>query len=216
MFNEREMSMDKKNLLKTIFTLVILAVLLGGAYFVASRNTDSENNVIENNVTGSSTPNSTPSVQDEGENKNTASNLKPAIDFELSDLEGNTVKLSDYKGKIVFVNFWATWCPPCKKEMPEFNEASKEFEQNGDAILLAVNLTTGGAQRETEEKVRKFIDDNGYTMKVLLDKTGRVADQYKIYSIPTTYVIDKDGNVSTYYEGAISKAKLMSAYNKLR
>lgn len=204
--------MDKKNLLKTILTLVILALLLGGAYFVASRNTDSGNNVNENNVTD----NSTPSVQDGGGNKNTDSNLKPAIDFELSDLEGNTVKLSDYKGKVVFVNFWATWCPPCKKEMPEFNEASKEFEKNGDAILLAVNLTTGGAQRETEERVRKFIDENGYTMKVLLDKTGKVADQYKIYSIPTTYVIDKDGNVFTYYEGAISKDKLMSAYNNLR
>ncbi|NLL06893.1 MAG: TlpA family protein disulfide reductase [Clostridiaceae bacterium] len=208
--------MDKKNLLKTIITLVILAVLLGGAYFVSSRNADSGNNVNDNNVTGNSTPNSTPSTQNGGENKNTTSNLKPAIDFELSDLEGNTVKLSDYKGKIVFVNFWATWCPPCIGEMPEFNEASKEFEENGDAILLAVNLTTGGARRETEEKVRKFIDDNGYTMKVLLDKTGKVAEQYKIYSIPTTYVIDKDGNIATFYEGAISKDKLMNAYNSLR
>ena len=210
--------MDKKSLIKSIFALVILAVLLGGAYFIANRNADSGNNIVENSSTPTVKPTTvkTPTVKDDGGNKSTNSNLKPAIDFELSDLEGKTVKLSDYKGKIVFVNFWATWCPPCMKEMPEFNEASKEFDKNGDAILLAVNLTTGGAQRETEEKVRKFIDDTGYTMKVLLDKTGKVADQYKIYSIPTTYVIDQDGNVITYYEGAISKDKLMSAYNNLR
>lgn len=203
--------MDKKNLLKTVLSLVIMAVLLGGAYFVSSRNGNDDNNVTENNVAESSTP----SVQD-GEGSNTDSNLTPAIDFELSDLEGNKVKLSDYKGKIVFVNFWATWCPPCKSEMPEFNEANKEFEQNGDAVLLAVNLTTGGAQRETEERVRNFVKDNGYTMKVLLDKTGNVANKYNIYSIPTTYVIDKNGNISTYFEGAINKERLMSAYNKLR
>ncbi|AEV67314.1 TlpA disulfide reductase family protein [Acetivibrio clariflavus] len=196
--------MDKKNLTKAIVSLAVLTVLLLGAYYISSRY--SKNNDYASPDTSMGT----------GSNDNTDRDLPLAKDFELVDLEGNTVKLSDYRGKIVFLNFWATWCGPCLKEMPEFNEASKDFENNGDAILLAVNLTTGGARGETEDKVRKFMNSNGYTMKVLLDKTGKVADQYKIYAIPTTYVIDKDGRIYTYYEGTINKNVLMNVYNELR
>jgi len=196
--------MDKKNLTKAIVSLAVLTVLLLGAYYISSRY--SKNNDYASPDTSMGT----------GSNDNTDRDLPLAKDFELVDLEGNTVKLSDYRGKIVLLNFWATWCGPCLKEMPEFNEASKDFENNGDAILLAVNLTTGGARGETEDKVRKFMNSNGYTMKVLLDKTGKVADQYKIYAIPTTYVIDKDGRIYTYYEGTINKNVLMNVYNELR
>ncbi|WP_010245447.1 TlpA family protein disulfide reductase [Acetivibrio cellulolyticus] len=194
--------MNEKNLLKTVLWSVVLVVLLGGAYLVYSKNEP-------NNNPGSN-------VSDGGQNKANNSSLKPAYDFELTDLAGNNVKLSDYKGKIVFLNFWATWCPPCRSELPEFNEANKIFEKNADAVLLAVNLTTGGARGETEDVVRQFISEKGYTMKVLLDKTGSVADKYSIYSIPTTYVINKDGNIYTYYEGAIDENTLMDAYNKLK
>jgi len=208
--------MNKKNLIKSILSLVVLAVLLWGAYFISIRYGNNNGDVAENNENNIKVPSyANPNTTQETDN-NTDTDLLLAQDFELSDLEGNMVKLSDYRGKIVFLNFWATWCGPCMLEMPEFEEANKVFEQNGDAVLLAVNLTTGGVRRETEDKVRKFINEKGYTMKVLLDKTGRVADQYKIYAIPATYVIDKDGKIYTYYEGTINKSTLMDVYNKLR
>lgn len=148
--------------------------------------------------------------------KNTpVSNLKPAHGFELKDLDGNTVKLSDYRGKIVFLNFWATWCPPCRQEMPEFDRANKELLENGDAVILAVNLTTG-ARGETEDAARKYINENGFTLKVLLDKDGSVANKYNFTYIPSTFVINKDGEIYTHYEGAITENTLMSDYNKLK
>ena len=194
--------MDKKSLIKTVLWSVILLVLLGGVYLLYGKN--SQNSNIYD--TG----------QDKVDGNKSESSLKAAYDFELTDLEGNTVKLSDYKGKVVFVNFWATWCPPCREEMPEFNEADKVFKDNGDAVLLAVNLTSGGVRGETEEVVRKFVEDNGYTMKVLLDKDDKAAQKYNISSIPTTYVIDRDGNIYTYYVGQIDKAKLFKVYDELK
>lgn len=202
--------MNTNNLIKTVLSLVVLAVILLGAYFVISLR---GNNAEENNTNDTKV---TDNTNQKSESKNSNSDLPLAHEFELTDLDGNRVKLSDYRGKIVFVNFWATWCPPCINEMPDFNEVNKVFEQNGDAVLLAVNLTTGGVRGETEDKVRKFINNNGYTMKVLLDKTGKVADQYKIFSIPTTYIVDKDGKIYDYYEHMLSKDMLMSIYNTLR
>jgi len=208
--------MNNKNLIKTILALFVLVVLLGGAYLVSSRSGETKNNVTQNDTTKGTSESTPTSTQQKEDNANTKSDLKPAYDFELKDLDGNTVKLSDYKGKVVFVNFWATWCPPCKSELPEFNEANKEFEQKEDVVLLAVNLTTGGFRGETEDVVRKFINDNGYTIKVLLDKSGGVANQYGIHSVPTTYIIDKNGDVYDSHIGIMNKAQLMGFYDELK
>lgn len=204
-----------KNLIKAVLSLAVLAVLLWGAYFISIRGGNKDVNE-ENNTNDIKVPSDIVISNNQENDENNGSDLPLAHEFELTDLEGNTVKLADFRGKVVFVNFWATWCPPCRQEMPEFNEANKVFEENGDAVLLTVNLTTGGARGETEDKVRKFMADNGYNMKVLLDKTGKVADKYKIYAIPTTYVIDGDGRVYTYFEGTTSKDKLMKVYEELR
>ena len=144
-----------------------------------------------------------------------SSSSKTAPDIELMDLDGNIVKLSDYKGKVVFLNFWATWCPPCRSEMPEFDRANKVFTEAGDAVILAVNLTNG-ARGETEEVARKFINEKGYTFKVLLDKDGIAANKYSFNYIPSTFVINKDGELYTHYEGAITEDTLMRDYNYLK
>jgi cytochrome c-type biogenesis protein len=138
-----------------------------------------------------------------------------AADFTLTDLEGNTVKLSDYKGKVVFVNFWATWCPPCKKEIPDLEEANKKLVESGDAVILAVNVTDGS--RETESIVREFAANNNMEMHILLDKGGKVASSkaYNITGIPTTYIINKDGSIYNYVEGAISQNAVISLSKKL-
>ncbi len=130
-----------------------------------------------------------------------------AQNFKLTDLQGKTVSLSDYKGKIVVLNFWASWCPPCKAEMPEFDEMDKEFKKSGEAVLLAVNMTDG--RRETKKKVEKFIAEQKYGMRVLLDEGGKAADIFSIRYLPTTYVIDADGVVAGQLVGGTTKAAVM-------
>lgn len=137
-----------------------------------------------------------------------------APDIVLQDLQGQTVKLSDYRGQVVVLNFWASWCSPCKSEMPDLDQIAAELGVDQFGILLAVNMTDGS--RETEAKARTYIQDNHFTMRVLLDKGGRAADAYSINSIPTTFVIDQQGRIKAYVIGATSKEILRSYINELR
>lgn len=146
-----------------------------------------------------------------------------APDFELKDREGNTVKLSDFRGKKVILNCWASWCPPCKAEMPEFEELNQELkkvnEQEGsedkqqeeneilkNVVLLTVNLTT--SQGETKAKANRYIDENNYTMTVLYDAEGIVGEEYKIYSIPSTFLIDEQGNIITTFQKMLTREEI--------
>lgn len=139
---------------------------------------------------------------------------KLAPEISLNDFSGQTVKLSDFRGKIVILNFWASWCPPCKSEMPELDEAAREFASGTDAVLLTVNLTDGS--RETVDKARKYITDNKYSMTVLLDTQGKAASAYSITSIPTTYVIDKQGVIINSIVGPTTKNALKDYVNQLK
>lgn len=130
--------------------------------------------------------------------------LDPAPDFTVYDKEGNPVKLSDMKGTPVVLNFWASWCPPCRSEMPEFDEICKEYE--GKVIFMMVNLTDG--QSETQESAQSFIDSMGYTFPVYFDKDSDAAYKYGIQSIPTTFFIDAEGNLVAYGQGAMDGATL--------
>ena len=122
-----------------------------------------------------------------------------APDFTVYNKEGNPVKLSDMKGTPVVLNFWASWCPPCKSEMPDFDEIAKEYE--GKVVFMMVNLTDG--TQETQESAQSFIDSMGYTFPVYFDKDSDAAYQYGIQSIPTTFFIDANGNLIAYGEGAM-------------
>ena len=115
-------------------------------------------------------------------------NVSPPIeakDFTLENLEGSPVSLSDFQGKVVFLNFWATWCPPCRAEMPDMEKLWQKFKEE-DFIILAVDL------RERKEKVSSFMEENGYTFPVLLDPRGKVASTYGIRAIPTTFLLDPE------------------------
>ena len=127
--------------------------------------------------------------------------------FTLKDLSGKSVSLNQFKGKVVVLNFWASWCPPCRNEMPEFNEMSKEFKKSGDAVLLAVNMTDG--RRETKSKVENFIKETGYTMTVLLDSDQELAEYFGIRYIPSTFVINKYGKLTGQIQGGTTKAAVM-------
>ena len=110
------------------------------------------------------------------------------VDFELRDLSGATRRLSDFKGKVVFLNFWATWCGPCRFEMPSMERLYKSLKGKGLEIV-AVNL------QEDRKSVQRFVDEHGLSFPVLLDSTGRIGATYGARSIPTTYVVDRDGFV---------------------
>lgn len=128
-----------------------------------------------------------------------AEEYDPAPDFTIYNKEGKAVKLSDMKGTPVVLNFWASWCPPCKAEMPEFDEIAKEYA--GKVEFMMVNLTDG--QRETVEIAQAFIDSMGYTFPVYFDKDSDAAYKYGIQSIPTTIFIDANGNLVAGATGAI-------------
>ena len=127
--------------------------------------------------------------------------------FTLTDLSGKNVSLSDYKGKVVVLNFWASWCPPCKAEMPEFNEMDREFKKSGDTVLLAINMTDG--RRETKKKVETFISEQKYKMRVLLDSEGKASNLFDIRYLPTAYVIDAEGTVTGQLVGGTTKNAVM-------
>ncbi len=109
-----------------------------------------------------------------------------APDFTLPGLNGLDVTLSSFQGKTVLLNFWATWCPPCRAEMPSMEIMYGVF-QNEEFEILAIDL------QESEKTVRNFVDDNEYTFQILLDTNGRVGSLYGARSIPTTYLIDENG-----------------------
>lgn len=122
-----------------------------------------------------------------------------APDFTAVDADGNSVKLSDLFGKPIVLNFWASWCPPCKGEMPEFNEVYQDVGE--DVTFVMVNLTDG--VRETRDKGAQYVKDQGFSFPVYFDTEQEAADAYGIRSIPTTLFIDQDGYIVTGAEGAI-------------
>ncbi|MEG0013298.1 MAG: cytochrome c biogenesis protein/redoxin [Cellulosilyticaceae bacterium] len=132
---------------------------------------------------------------------------KPEIvapDFTLLDQYGKKHTLSDYKGKVVFLNFWATWCPPCRQEMPDIEALYKKYGMNEkDVIVLGVAAPLLGDEGSKEEII-KFLEDAEYTFPVVFDETSQLTYDYYIRAYPTTYIINPEGNIELYVPGAIS------------
>ena len=134
----------------------------------------------------------------------------PALDFELTDQYGVTHTLEQYRGKVVFLNFWATWCPPCRAEMPDIQSLYEKYGPgHGEVAILAV-ATLGYNGEGSESEVTAFLNENGYTYPVLMDDTGELMRYYGISAIPTTFMIDADGNIYGYVAGAMS-AEIMQS-----
>ncbi|WP_040198328.1 cytochrome c biogenesis protein CcdA [Candidatus Soleaferrea massiliensis] len=137
----------------------------------------------------------------------------PAPDFKLTDQYGKEHSLSEYRGKVVFLNFWATWCGPCQQEMPDIQEMYlKNNENQDDLVVLGVaNPKTAENRFNSDvsiDEVKQFLTDGGYTYPVAMDLTGEVFQQYGISAFPTTFMIDREGNVFGYLTGTLTKSMM--------
>ncbi len=133
----------------------------------------------------------------------------PAPNFQLHNLDGEPVSLSDFRGESVLINFWATWCPPCRAEMPYLQQVYDEWSGIG-LVLLTINIG------ESSSKVEEFMQDYNLSFPVLLDTKRDVAQKYNVRGIPTTFFIDKDGIIQDMKVGAFqSKEEIESSLSKI-
>ena len=142
-------------------------------------------------------------VAETGTDQEGAAEPVQAPDFTVYDEDGNAVQLSDYFAKPIVLNFWASWCGPCKNEMPDFDAA---YAQQGEDIhFLMVNATIG---RETQENARAYVEEEGYAFPVLYDLDGDASETYEVYGLPTTYFLDAEGNLIARAGGMIDAETL--------
>ena len=174
-----------------IFIIIAgLIMLVNGVKNISNEVTIKNENKIEN-------------IQDKND-IDEENNIYP-IDFTLYDQYANKHTLSDYKGKTVFLNFWATWCPPCREEMPYINELYEEYKNNqDDVVILGVAFPNMGREG-TEEDIKVFLVNNNYKFPVVFDEGGTMVIEYGINAFPSTFIINKDGYIDKYIPGAMDK-----------
>lgn len=202
---------DRKTLLLLVLAFVIV---LAGAYLLYDR---LGSQYAPDQLAVESTPvpaDTAESTADSGDTQQTAEDAEAqrtaAPDFTAYDADGNAVQLSDYFGKPLVLNFWASWCGPCKSEMPAFQQA---YEQEDGVQFLLVNMTGG---RETQADAEALLEEEGYTFPVLFDLDLDAAMTYGVAALPTTYFLDAEGNLVAWAQGAINEQTLQQGLEMIR
>ena len=191
---------NKKSTLILLISLVGLLVLAAAGYALLKDRVDSVN------FSGTAASASTGSTAAD----DAANERVEAPDFTVYTFDGDAVKLSDFSGKPIVINFWASWCGPCKSEMPDFQ---KVYEAYGDQVdFLMVNMTYGD---ETSAVAKAFVDEHGYTFPVYCDTTLEAASLYGANSIPTTFILDKEGRVYGYAKSVLNEETLVNVLEML-
>lgn len=190
-----------KNKITVLVLILVFILLIGGSY------------VLYNYLSPSISSDKMTTQDEAGNNSETSQQEKePAPDFTVYDKNGTEVKLSDFAGKPVVVNFWASWCGPCQMEMPDFEEKYREL--SSEVNFLMVNITDGS--RETVKTASAFIEKKGYTFPVYYDTESNAAITYDVYSLPTTYFIDSSGHVTAQTTGAIDGETLQKGIEMIK
>lgn len=188
-------------ILKLLIWVLVFAVILTGAY------------VLYNKLSAQAAPDSiaTTPVVVEDPTAETEAQGSLAPDFTVYDFDGIAHKLSDFRGKPVILNFWASWCGPCASEMPEFQSF---YEQYGEDIhFVLVNLTDG--HQETVASASAFLEENGYTLPVYYDTDIDAAMKYGVSAVPVSYFIDAEGYFAAWAQGALSEDMLRQGVDLL-
>lgn len=190
----------KKGIIIVLCSLVAVALVVIGVmsfYDGSNKNTD-----ITSNVTSS--PESSSGTSPEPD----SGTLKMADDFTLTDLNGKQITLSELKGKNVFLNFFTTWCAPCKKELPDIQKVEQEYKDK-DLLVYLVNLG------EDENTVKDFFKKNNYTLNVLMDINSDAGNLYRTTEIPTSFFINKEGKIVVRHTGIMTYEQMKSNIEKL-
>ena len=186
----------KKSIIGGIVVLVLVAIMLGG--YIIKQIEASEKVEEQSQIKGYEVD---LNKEDYGLKKG-----QLAPDFTLQTLSGESITLSDLKGKKVLLNFWATWCPPCKKEMPDLQEYYEKYGEQENLEIVAVNLTYSERSISTEDVVKNvqlFADNYGLTFQIPLMKEDSISKTYQVITIPSTFMIDSEGRIQRQILGPL-------------
>ena len=192
---------------KTIIITIIVEMFSWAIFnFVSKSKESTKENQYEISEATSTTTNNE-GMQDFDSIGLQVGNMAP--DFELTTLDGEDIKLSELRGQRVMVNFWATWCPPCRAEMPDM----QKFHESKDIVILAVNLV---GTESSKENVVKFIEEFKITFPILLDADMEVSNLYRIQPIPTSYMIDSSGRIQYKAFGALNYELMVQEFENMK
>ncbi len=183
----------KRSFIWIIIFILLVAVIVGASFLYKNLSSDYDNDNLQDN-----------------DEKTSQTNEFAAPDFTVYDEKGNEVKLSDYKGKPVVINFWATWCYYCKEEMPDFNKAYKNYP---DVQFLMINATDG--VQETMKTAKEYVEKEKYDFDVFYDTKLNAVNAYYVNSFPSTYFVDKNGSLITKANGMLDYETLEKGIKKI-
>jgi len=182
--------------------LFILAVVVIMGILAVQGCTPSAQDITQERQPGPPAPSELPPVPEVG---------RLAPDFTLPDLEGNSVTLSDFRGKVVFINFWTQWCPPCRAEMPEIEALYQEYKDK-DVVVIGVDILVWEILKGYDESdVRQYVQQGGYSWTFVIDTTGEVTRNYGVTVIPTSFFVDKEGIIQAVKVGGPMTKRAMES-----